>query len=62
MIIPLDLLLQDHINIYELTSAIIRRSYQISVTGDEELETNGGKIVPTAIRQILTGRVQYRVE
>ncbi len=62
MVLPLDLLIQEDSNIYELTRASIRRAYQISVTGDEELEQNQGKVVSTAIRQVLTRKVQYQIE
>lgn len=62
MIIPLDKLINEDSNIYELTAASIRRAYQISVTGDEELETNQGKVVSTAIKQILTREVQFQIE
>ena len=62
MIIRLDLLINDESNIYELTNASIRRAYQITMTGDEELEENNGKVVSTAIKQILTKKVQYKLE
>jgi DNA-directed RNA polymerase subunit omega len=62
MILPLDLLEQYRDNIYELTCASIRRAYQITMTGDEELDEDGGKVVSTAIRQILTKKVQYQIE
>ena len=62
MILPLDLLEQYRDNIYELTCASIRRAYQITMTGDEELDENEGKVVSTAISQILTKKVQYRIE
>ena len=48
-------------NIYQITCAAIRRAYQVTVTGDEELEANQGKVVSTAIKQILTRKVQYRI-
>lgn len=59
--LPLDLLIQESENIYEITRAMIRRAYQISVTGDEELELNEGKVVSIAIKQILTKKVQYQL-
>lgn len=62
MILPLDLLIRYDENIYELTCASIRRAYQITVTGDEELEENQGKVVSTAISQLLTKKVQYSIE
>lgn len=61
MIIPLDLLESEDGNIYQITCAAIRRAYQITVTGDEEVESNQGKVVSTAIQQILTAKVQYRI-
>ena len=62
MILPLDLLEEYDGNMYELTCAAIRRAYQLTVTGDQELEENQGKVVSTAIQQILTRKVEYRIE
>ncbi len=62
MIIPLDLLMDNENNSYELTNASIRRAFQITMTGDDELDENNGKVVSTAIRQILTKKVQYQLE
>ena len=62
MIIPLDLLVDNTDNVYEMTCAAIRRAVQITVTGDEEIENNGGKVVSTAIKQVLNRTVQYRLE
>jgi DNA-directed RNA polymerase subunit omega len=62
MILPLDPLIGYEDNMYELTCAAIRRAYQITVTGDEEVEENLGKVVSTAIKQILTKKVIFRIE
>jgi len=62
MILPLDPLIGYEENIYELTCAAIRRAYQITVTGDEEVEENLGKVVPTAIGQILSKKITFRME
>jgi DNA-directed RNA polymerase subunit K/omega len=62
MILPLNLLEEYQGNVYELTVAAIRRAYQITMTGDEELDENDGKVVSTAVKQILTQKVQYRIE
>jgi DNA-directed RNA polymerase subunit omega len=62
MILPLHLLEQYQGNVYELTNASVRRAYQITMTGDEEVDLNDGKVVSTAIKQILTQQVQYRIE
>lgn len=62
MIIPLDLLVDSSDNVYEMTCASIRRAVQITVTRDEEIEENDGKVVSTAIKQVLNRTVQYRLE
>ncbi|MDY7029828.1 MAG: DNA-directed RNA polymerase subunit omega [Spirochaetota bacterium] len=62
MIIPLDKLIERDENIYEMTCAAIRRANQLTITGDEEVEKNNGKVVPTAIAQILNKKVEYRIE
>jgi DNA-directed RNA polymerase subunit omega len=60
MVLPLDLLEGFQGNIYEMTCAAMKRSIQINLAGDEDLEANRGKIVSTAIKQILTQKVRYR--
>ncbi len=62
MIIPVDELIDYKGNRYELTCAAIKRAIQINLTRDEELKKNKGKIVPTALRQVLLGKVKYKVE
>ncbi len=62
MILPLNKLTDYDNNIYKLTVASIRRAYQITMTGDEELDEDNDKVVSTAIRQILTDKVQYQIE
>jgi len=62
MTLPLDLLESYQSNMYEMTCAAIRRAFQITITGDEELDVNQGKVVSTSIRQILTRKVEYRIE
>ena len=62
MVLPLSLLVKDNRNMYRLTCAVIKRAVQINIAGDEELEENNGKIVSTAIKQILTNKVEYRLE
>ena len=62
MSIPINKLEDIDCNVYELTVATIRRAYQITMTGDEELEADEVKVVSTAIRQILDGKVEYQIE
>jgi DNA-directed RNA polymerase subunit omega len=62
VIIPLNRLIKYNGNVYTITSAMIKRATQIHLAGDEELEANKGKVVSTAIKQILTEKVRYRLE
>jgi len=62
MTIPLDLLISNSSNAYQLTNAAIKRALQINLAGDDELEANKNKVIPTAIKQILTEKVRYRLE
>ena len=59
---PLELLVKMNDRIYETTCAAIRRAIQINLAGDEELPSNRNKIVSLAIRQVLSGKVQYSLE
>ncbi len=60
--IPLDNLVSTDKNMYELTNAAIHRAKQISMTGAEELEAAGGKIVSQAVTEIVTEEVQYNIK
>jgi DNA-directed RNA polymerase subunit omega len=62
MIIPIRELIDYNGNVYTLTCAIVKRAVQITVTGDDDLDTNEGKVVSTAINQVLTKKVDYRLE
>lgn len=61
MVLPLDLLTSFQGNVYELTCAAQKRGVQINLAGDDELDANKGKIVSTALKQILTGKVKYKL-
>ncbi len=62
MIVPLDELIDYKKNRYELTCAAIKRAIQINLTDDEDVKKNKGKIVPTALRQVLKKKVLFRLE
>jgi DNA-directed RNA polymerase subunit omega len=62
LIIPLDELIDFKGNRYELTCAAIKRAIQINLTGDDELKRNKGKVVPTALKQVLLKKVKYKLE
>lgn len=62
MIIPLENLINNTGNIYEVTNAAISRANQLAKTGSKELDENLGKIVSVAIKEIVTGKVKYNYE
>ncbi|GHV82400.1 hypothetical protein AGMMS49991_09580 [Spirochaetia bacterium] len=47
---------------YEITSAASRRSFQLSMLKDEDIELNDGKVVSLAARQVFTDQIQFRLE
>ena len=62
MIFPLRNLIEYDENMYEITAASSRRSYQLSMLKDPEIEDNDGKVVSLAARQIFTREVEFRLE
>ena len=62
VILPLNLLIGNVDNRYQLAAAAMRRAHQLALTGDEDVEANKGKIVSTSIQQILTKKVKYQIE
>ena len=60
-ILPLKLLIQNNDNRYELAVATMRRAHQLSITNDDEVDGNKGKVVSTAVKQIVTKKVKYQV-
>jgi DNA-directed RNA polymerase subunit omega len=62
MIFPLQNLIEYGKNMYEITSAASRRSYQLSMLKDPEIEDNDGKVVSLAARQVFTQEVEFRLD
>ena len=62
MSIPLATLEDNKKNVYELTCAAINRAKQIAITGDEELEDKSNKITSISLDQVLSQKIQYKVE
>ena len=60
-ILPLKVLLQNDENRYELAVATMRRAHQLSIAADDEVDSNKGKVVSTAVKQIVTKKVKYQV-
>jgi DNA-directed RNA polymerase subunit omega len=62
MIFPLKELIEYDQNMYEITSAASRRSYQLSMIKDPEVEENDGKMVSLAARQVFTKQIEFRLD
>ena len=62
MVFPLEELIEYDKNMYEITAAASRRSYQLSMLKDPEIEENNGKVVSLAARQLFTQEVEFRIE
>ena len=69
MIFPLEELIEYGKNMYEITAASSRRSYQLSMlhaASDDEIkpwiDCNDGKVVSLAARQVFTKEVEFRLE
>ncbi|MDR1576023.1 MAG: DNA-directed RNA polymerase subunit omega [Treponema sp.] len=62
MIFPLQELVEYDQNMYEITSAASRRSYQLSMLNDPEIEDNDGKVVSLAAQQVFTKEIEFRLE
>ena len=60
-ILPLKLLIQNDENRYELAVATMRRAHQLSIAADDEVDSNKGKVVSTAVKQIVTKKVKYQI-
>ena len=68
MIFPLQELIEYEKNMYEITAASSRRSYQLSMlnAADDDpskswIEENNGKVVSLAARQVFTGEIEFRL-
>ncbi len=62
MIFPLEKLIEYNDNMYEITVAASRRAFQLSMLKDPAIESNDGKAVSLAARQIFTKTVEFRLE
>lgn len=62
MIFPLEQLIEYRKNMYEITCAASRRSFQLSMIRDPEVEKCEGKVVSLGARQIFTHQVAFRLE
>ncbi|MCL2190908.1 MAG: DNA-directed RNA polymerase subunit omega [Treponema sp.] len=63
MIFPLRELIEYKKNMYEITAAASRRSFQLSMLLDMETKEDfDGKMVALAARQVFTEEVEFRLE
>ena len=68
MVFPLEELIKYDKNMYEITAASSRRSYQLSMLYSVEdddfepwIDENDGKVVSIAARQVFTGEIEFRL-
>ena len=68
MIFPLQELIEYDKNMYEITAASTRRSYQLSIlyaANDDQIkgwiDENEGKVVSLAARQVFTTEIEFRL-
>jgi len=68
MIFPLEELIEYDKNMYEITAASSRRSYQLSMlyaASDDQtkpwIDDNDGKVVSLAARQVFTNEIDFRM-
>ncbi|GHV83813.1 DNA-directed RNA polymerase subunit omega [Spirochaetia bacterium] len=62
MLFPLEELIKFQGNMYEITCAASRRSYQLSMIKSPDVEDNDGKVVSYAAAEVFRGDVKYRME
>jgi DNA-directed RNA polymerase subunit omega len=69
MIFPLEELIGYVDNMYKITAASSRRSYQLSMLHAADdyqvkpwIEDNDGKVVSLAARQVFTGEIEFRMD
>ena len=62
MTFPLEELIKYDKNMYEITSAASRRSYQLSMLRDPEIDDSSSKVVSLAARQVFTKEIEFRLE
>ncbi|MDR1898433.1 MAG: DNA-directed RNA polymerase subunit omega [Treponema sp.] len=62
MIFPLEELIEYDQNMYEITAAASRRSFQLSMLKDPQIEEYNGKVVSLAAQQVFTKEIEFRLE
>jgi DNA-directed RNA polymerase subunit omega len=62
MIFPLEELIEYEGNMYEITAAASRRSYQLSMLNDPDIDDNEGKVVSLAACQVFTHEIEFHLE
>ena len=63
MTFPLKKLIEYNKNMYEITAAASRRSYQLTMLLDkDEKEEFDGKMVTLAANEVFSGEVEFRME
>lgn len=58
-VIPIDRIIENDYNVYELTTSTIRRAEQLGITKAEEFSREKRKIVSEAIKEVVSGEVRF---
>ncbi|MHC6202596.1 DNA-directed RNA polymerase subunit omega [Breznakiellaceae bacterium SP9] len=62
MLFPIQELIEYSGNMYEITVAASRRSFQLSMLDDPSIEENQGKVVSIAAREVFQKEIHFRLE
>ncbi|MDR1215943.1 MAG: DNA-directed RNA polymerase subunit omega [Treponema sp.] len=62
MIFPLEELIEYKANMYDITVAASRRSFQLSMLKDEAIEQHDGKVISLAAKQLFTSQIKFRLD
>lgn len=58
-VIPIDRIIENEYNAYELTTSTIKRAEQLSITRGEEFNRDKRKVVSEAIKEVVSGEVRF---
>ncbi|MGI6432264.1 MAG: hypothetical protein ACOXZ4_00120 [Sphaerochaetaceae bacterium] len=62
MSIPLDVLIDNEANVYEMTCVAISLANVMAAHGDQEIENNNQKVVSQVLERVLQEELEYSVD
>jgi len=60
--IPLDVLIDNEANVYEMTCVAISLANVMAAHGDQEIENNNQKVVSQVLERVLQEELEYSVD